>query len=302
MLKRSTTRSRTRTYHSKSIGEDCPAIYNDNFFQFVHMNLIIDRELVWFDLETTGLSVSKDRVIQLCMIKFFPQTESGAMREPIVKTKLINPGPEGIELMKLPNTAPHNIKWEQLVDKATFRQYSKGMRQFLGNADLGGHNILNFDIPMLREEFMRCGINDWPPEHCRFIDTYRIFSKLIPRTLAGAVSFFTNDKMNEHAHDAEYDIRMTIKVLEGMLDYSTEFGNTTEELHQYTNADADGIDWNGYLIMDSKSQIVFNFGKHKGKRVIDHPDYCKWVMTHDYPADTKQALIKIFKLHNREIQ
>lgn len=266
------------------------------------MDLVIDKELIWFDLETTGLSVSKDRVIQLSMIKFFPAPKgSNVCPEPVVKTRLINPTPEGIEQMKKPNTAPHNIKWQDLKKAPTLKNISKQLRAFLGDADLGGHNIRKFDIPMLREEFIRIGINDWPGPNVRLIDTMALFTKLVPRSLSGSVSFFTNEQMNENAHDAEYDVRMTMKVLDGMLKWSPNLGNTTEELHVYSKPDVQGVDWNGHLVLDSKSDIVFARGKHKGEKIVDHPGYCKWMMANNFTQDTKEAIVNTFKLYQRQL-
>lgn len=285
-----------------SIGLECHAIYSDNFFEFVNMDLVINKELVMFDVETTGLSISKDFIIQITMIKFFPGKQGAKTAPaPVVKTRLINPTPEGIELMKKPNTAPHNIKWQDLVKEPTFKQIAKGMRQFLGNADLGGHNIRRFDIPMLREHFMRCGIIDWPGPNVRLVDTLALFQKLVPRNLVGAVAFFTSEQMNENAHDSEYDTRMTIKVLDGMLKWAPNLGHTTEELHQYSKPDVQGVDWNGHLILDSKSEIVFAKGRHKGAPIIDHPGYCKWMLVNDFPQDTKEAILNTYRLHKRKL-
>ena len=265
------------------------------------MDLIIDKEIVFFDVETTGLSISKDRIIQISMIKMFPSPSGKQAKPPVVKTRLINPTEEGIYLMQRPNTAPHNINWQDLLKQPTFSQLAKSMRQFLGEADLGGHNIRNFDIPMLKEEFMRCGINDWPGPNVRLIDTFLLFTKLVPRSLEGAVRFFTNEQMNENAHDAEYDITMTMKVLDGMLNYAPDLGSTTEELHDFSKPDRQAVDWSGQLVFDSKTQVVFARGKHKGKRIIDHPGYCKWMLLEDFPQDTKLKIKETFRLHKKQL-
>ena len=285
----------------KAIGIDGHAIYSNTFFNFISMDLVIDKELVFFDIETTGLSIAKDRIIQIAMIKFFPSPKgSNVGPKPIMKKRLVNPTEEGIYLMQQPNTAPHNIKWQDLEAEPTFKKIAKSMRSFLGKADLGGHNIRNFDIPMLREEFLRCGISDWPDPNARLVDTFMLFTKLIPRSLSGAVSFFTNQNMNENAHDAEYDINMTVQVLDGMLNYAPGMGNTTEELHDFAKPDAKAVDWSGVLVVDSKSDVVFARGKHKGKRVVDHPGYCKYIMANPYSQDTKNAIIETFKIYKRD--
>lgn len=284
------------------IGQDPPAVYSDNFFYFVTMDLVIDKELVFFDLETTGLSITKDRIIQICMVKFFPaQPGSNITPDPVVKTRLINPGPEGIALMKQPNTAPHNIKWEDLLKQPTLKNISKQMRAFLGEADLAGHNIRRFDIPFLREEFLRIGISDWPGPNVRILDTLSMFSRLVPRNLAGAVRFFTNKEMNHNAHDAEYDVRMNIEVLEGMMKWSPDLGHTTEELHQFAKPDLDSVDWAGHFVVDSKSDIVFARGNNKGARIVDHPGYCKWMLANSFPEDTKIAITETFRMYKRNL-
>lgn len=267
------------------------------------MDIKIERPLVFFDLETTGLSVSEDRICQLSITKIMPQTKHGKGEDPIVRTRLINPG----KFIPEDATAIHGISNEDVADEPTFEQFAKDLYEaFFKGADIGGHNILKFDIPMLREHFLRCNI-DWPNQDTRFVDTYSIASKVFPKKLELLYEFFTGNKA-EDAHDAEYDNMMSIEVLSAMVknprNYQVnpamklEYPETVEELHELSIPTEEYVDYARKIIINpSTGDYEFNFGKHKGKKITSQRNYCKWILAQpDFTEDTKRAILNIFQV------
>lgn len=245
--------------------------------------LALKRPIVFFDLETTGTDPAKDRIIELAFIRLNPD----GTRESFVKR--INPG------MPIPagSTAIHGISDDDVKDCQTFKQIGHQLHDWIKNCDLGGYNSSKFDIPLLVEEFLRAGIHvDFTERH--MIDVQQIFFKMEARTLSAAYSFYCNKKM-ENAHSAEADILATIEVLEAQLDRYTDLGTEVKSLHDFTSGDP-FVDYARRIVMKD-GHPVFNFGKHKGKRVEDifnsEPQYYDWMMQADFSLHTKQKISEI---------
>jgi len=261
------------------------------------MELNLKRPLAFFDIESTGLNVSKDRIIELCIIKVNP---NGSQE---TKTWLLNPGyPISEESESI-----HGISKEMVADKPTFKQVAKEIYRFLQNCDLAGYNSIRFDIPMLVEEFLRADI-DFEVKNRRFIDVQNIFMKMEPRTLKAAYRFFLQKEL-ENAHSAEADVMATYEVLKAQLDRYKEKKITDKEgnVIQPIKNDMDALaefsnhhrnaDLNGQIIYNKRGEEIFNFGKHKGKTVEEvfrkEPAYYDWMQRADFPLYTKKLLTRI---------
>ena len=228
------------------------------------MKLQLEKDIIFFDIESTGLNVLRDRIVQLAMMKY-----SKGKVQPEELNMLINPGiPISEEAMNV-----HGITPADVANKPTFAQVADKIRDFVGDADLAGYNSNRFDIPLLMEEFARVGI-ELDMKGRRQIDVQRIFYKMEPRTLAAAYRFFCNGKI-ENAHDAMEDVRATVAVLDGQLskyegkDLIPEEGdiienpvrNDVQQLHDFTN-DLRVLDATQRLKYDHNGIVVFNFGKY----------------------------------------
>jgi DNA polymerase-3 subunit epsilon len=260
------------------------------------MKLNLKIPLCFFDLETTGINVSQDRIIEIAMIKLMPNGET------IRKSNLINPTiPISAE-----STAIHGITNEDVAGKPTFKEVAKEYIKFLEGADLAGFNILKFDMPMLVEEFLRAEL-DFDYSRKKIIDAQRIFHMMEKRTLAAALQFYCG-KALEGAHSAEADTQATMDVLVAQVErYENKavtdnlgkkvgtITNSADTLSQLTAADL--VDLAGRMIKNAQGEAVFNFGKHKGKPVLkvfkDEPAYYDWMMNGDFALDTKRWLTKI---------
>ena len=281
------------------------------------MKLNLNKPLVVFDLETTGLDLVKDRIIQISYIKVTPdgKEERG--------DHLINPECEILPII----TQLTGISNEDVKDKPTFKQLAKTLAETFMGCDFAGFNSNNFDIPLLAEEFLRAGI-DFDFSKCRMIDACTIFRKMERRNLAAAYKFYCGRKMEEdfEAHRADQDTEATYRVLMGQLDYYTEekqrelgedpegrvLQNDMDCLAQFSKANnnvdfAGRIIWGeakdakGNTIVDAEGNPVmteyFNFGKHKGKTVAEvlrfDPGYYAWILAGDFTYNTKQVLTRI---------
>jgi DNA polymerase-3 subunit epsilon len=265
------------------------------------MNFNLSRDLVFFDVETTGLNVLRDRILQIALIKY-PKDGSA----PKELEMLINPAvPISEEAM-----AVHGITPKDLANKPTFDKVAQKLFDFIGNADLAGYNAARFDIPMLMEEFARVGI-EFEVNRRRIIDVQRIFYKMEPRTLKAALKFYCQKDLAD-AHDALADVRATIDVFKGQLAYYAgknlvdENGNLVEEpikndmqvLHDFTN-DLKLVDVTQKLKYDHNGVIVFNFGKHVGQPVAEvlskDKQYYHWILEKEFSAQVKQTIKKLVK-------
>lgn len=249
-------------------------------------SLLLKRPLAVIDLETTGTNVASDRIIEIAIIKVFPDKTTQS------KVKRINPG------MPIPagSTAIHGIKDEDVKDAPTFKQAAHELKQFMDNCDLAGYNSNRFDIPLLVEEFLRADI-EFDVSKRKFVDVQRIFHLMEKRTLGAAYKFYC-DKLLENAHSAEADALATYEILEAQLGRYEQLQEDIDSLADFTKEE-DYIDFARRLMMQG-GQEVFNFGKYKGRPVRDvlkaEPQYYDWMMKADFPLNTKQKLTEIF--HN----
>jgi DNA polymerase-3 subunit epsilon len=251
------------------------------------MKLNLQNPIIFFDLETTGVDVAKDRIVELCYIKVFPNgnEESKAMR--------LNPG------MPIPPKASevHGIYDADVVDCPTFKEIAPELFRTFQGCDLAGFNSNKFDIPLLCEEFMRQGM-DFDVSKRKCIDVQNIYHKLERRTLVAAYKYYC-EKDLENAHSALADTRATLEVLEAQLDrYPSDLKNDVDFLAEYSKMN-NNVDFAGRIIRNEKGVEVFNFGKHKGKPVVDvllrlDPSYYAWMMQGDFAPNTKQVLTKLY--------
>jgi len=263
------------------------------------MNFNLSKDLIFFDVETTGLNVLKDRILQIAIIKY-KKNEA----EPSELKMLINPGiPISEESMKIHGITPADVK-----NKPIFPQVAQEIFDFIGDADLAGYNSNRFDIPMLMEEFHRAGF-DFDIEKRRLIDVQRLFYKMEPRTLKAAYKFYCNLEL-EDAHDALIDVKATVDVFKGQLekykeqDYFDNDGNKTEKpvkndiqaIHDFTN-DLKLIDVTQRLKYNDKGEIAFNFGKYINETVLDvlkkDKQYANWILDKDFSIQVKKTIRKI---------
>jgi len=248
------------------------------------MSLNLSRPLVFFDLETTGISTSKDRIIEIYLIKLMPDGSENHLHE------FYNPG------IPIPEeaTAIHGITNEDVKDKPKFMDKAHQLVSFFENTDFAGFNSNKFDVPLLVEEFYRAGV-EFDLENRKFVDAMRIFHAKEPRNLAAAFKFYCNLDL-ENAHSAKYDTIATFEILKAQLERYTDLDNTVEGLHKMSLQN-DQVDLAGRIIYNEKKQEVFNFGKHKGKLVKEvfkkEPSYYDWMVQSDFPANTKNVLTKI---------
>jgi DNA polymerase III subunit epsilon len=272
------------------------------------MKLNLTRPLAFFDLETTGIKVSTDRIVEICIVRV---AIDGSTK---TKTLRINPG------MPIPPevTAIHGITDEDIKDAPKFAEVARELLQFLENCDLAGFNSNHFDIPLLAEEFYRAGI-DFDLKGRRFIDIQNIFHKMEPRNLKAAYKFYCGKELI-NAHSAEADTMATYEILLCQLDryqdvniqdrkgnIVTPVVNDVKALSEFSYASRN-VDLIGHIIFNDKNVEVFNFGKHKGKSVgqvfRDEPSYYDWIMKSDFPQSTKKVVtvIKLRGFNNDSVK
>ena len=248
------------------------------------MQLNLKNPLVFFDLETTGIDIAKDRIVEISMVKVMPNGQE------IVKTRRINPG------MPIPPeaTAIHGITDEDVKDCPKFKEIAKSLAAQIEGCDLAGFNSNRFDIPMLAEEFLRAGV-DVDLNRRKFIDVQTIFHKMEQRNLTAAYKFYCNKDL-ANAHSAEADTMATYEVLKAQLDRYPELENDVNFLSKYSSF-TNNVDFAGRMVYNEKGQEVINFGKYKG-RVVEEvlksdPSYYAWIMNGDFPLNTKKMLTEI---------
>ena len=247
--------------------------------------LQLTRPIAFIDLETTGVNLSNDRIVELAIVKIMPDGSR------ITKRRLVNPQ------MLIPQVTSdiHGITDEMVKDAPTFKQMSNEIRQFLENCDLGGYNSNRFDIPMLMEEFLRAGV-DVDLSDRRMVDVQHIFYTMQPRTLAAAYQFFCEKELVD-AHSAEADINATIEVLDAQLKKYGKLGTTVDSVLSVIGEDKI-VDYARRFSFDAKGNEVFNFGKYKGMPVADvlkkEPQYYDWMMKGEFPMHTKKKLTELF--------
>lgn len=260
------------------------------------MKLNLRNPLCFFDLETTGINIIQDRIIEIAVIKMMPDGEL------IRKSNVLNP-----TIPILPeSSAIHGLTNEDVKDKPTFKEVAKEYARFFEGADLAGFNIIKFDIPMLVEEFLRAGV-EFEYSRKKIIDAQKIFHLMEKRTLAAAYRFYVNKDI-ENSHTAEADTQATMEVLlaqveryegldvtDGLNRKIGEVRNDMDALSKITATDL--VDLGGRMVMNDKGQEVFNFGKHKNKIVTEvlkiEPSYYEWIMNGEFSLDTKRKLTEI---------
>ena len=256
------------------------------------MSLELTRPICFFDLETTGTNVAKDRVVEISIFKVYPNGNKES------KTWLVNPE------MEIPPevVAVHGISNERVVNEPTFQELSKEIYQMIKDSDLAGFNSDRFDIPLLAEEMLRADI-DFDMKNRVSVDVQTIFHKMEKRTLGAAYKFYC-DKDLEDAHSAEADTMATYEVLLAQLDRYPELETNVKKLSEFTTR-RKFIDFAGFIIQDKDGEAAFSFGKHKGKKVEsvleEEPGYFGWILNADFPLYTKKVLtqIKLSKLNNK---
>jgi DNA polymerase-3 subunit epsilon len=261
------------------------------------MELTLTRPIAFFDLETTGIKIATDRIVEICIHRI--NTDGST------KTKTLRINPE----VPIPPevTAIHGITDEDVKDAPRFREVAHDLAHFLENCDLAGFNSNHFDIPLLVEEFLRAGI-DFELKGRRFVDIQNIFHKMEPRNLHAAYKFYC-DKELVNAHSAEADTIATFEILKAQLDrykeveFKDKKGNVTHPVvndvkalsdFSYTSKSADLV---GQIVFNDKNEEIFNFGKHKGKLVSEvfknEPSYYDWIMKSEFALSTKKVVTSI---------
>jgi len=248
------------------------------------MQLNLNKPICFFDLETTGISITCDKIVEISILKVFPNGKEEK------KTWLVNP-----EIPIPPqSTAIHGISNEKVANAPTFKMLAKEINSWIVDADLGGFNSNRFDIPILAEEMLRAGM-DFDMKNRQSIDVQTIFHKMEQRTLAAAYKFYC-DKNLENAHSAEADTIATYEVLKAQLDRYEALENNTKFLAQFSTRQK-FADFAGFIRFDEDGEECFSFGKHKGKKVteilIKEPGYFGWLLDADFPLFTKKVLTAI---------
>ncbi|MBP2691276.1 MAG: 3'-5' exonuclease [Muribaculaceae bacterium] len=248
------------------------------------MKLKLRRPLVFFDLETTGVNILKDRIVEISIVKLMPDGSE------MVKTRRVNPE------MPIPAeaTAVHHITDEDVASEPTFRQIAKSLAQLFVGCDIAGFNSNRFDIPLLDQEFQRANVDfDFGKAH--FIDVQTIFHKKEPRTLVAAYRFYCGKNL-EDAHSAAADTMATCEVLKAQLERYDDLPCDVEALSEFASQNRN-VDFVGRLIYDDQKREVINFGKYKGRIAEEvlrtDPGYYNWIMQGDFTKNTKDAFTRI---------
>lgn len=255
------------------------------------MELNLKRPVCFFDLETTGINISKDRIVEISILKVFP---NGTQES---KTWLVNPE------MRIPEEtiAIHGITNEKVANEPTFKQIASKVNEMIKGCDLGGFNSNRFDIPLLAEELLRVGL-DFDMKSSVAIDVQTIFHKMEKRTLSAAYKFYC-DKSLDDAHSAEADTLATYEVLKAQLDRYPELENDMKFLADFS-ARKQFADFAGFIAYNKDGKEIFSFGKHKGKLVEmvmdEEPGYFGWLQNADFPLYTKKVLtaIRLRRMNN----
>jgi DNA polymerase III subunit epsilon len=256
------------------------------------MNLKLSKPICFFDLETTGINISKDRIVEISILKIFPDGKEER------KTWLVNPE------MQIPKEviAIHGITNEKVAKEPIFKELAKEINNMIKDSDLGGFNSNRFDIPLLAEEMLRADL-DFDMKNRVSVDVQTIFHKMEQRTLIAAYKFYC-DKNLENAHSAEADTFATYEVLKAQLSKYEDLENDTKFLADFSSRKK-FADFAGFITYNKDEEECFSFGKHKNKRVLDvleqEPGYFGWLLNADFPLYTKKVLtaIKLRAFNNK---
>jgi DNA polymerase-3 subunit epsilon len=261
------------------------------------MQIKLNKPLIFLDIEATGLSIGSDRIVELSLVKLFPDGSTE------IRTDRVNPE------MPIPDVVSkiHGIYDEHVAASPTFKELAPALLQFIGNADMAGYNSNKFDIPILAEEFLRAGF-DFDLENRKLVDVQNIFHYMEPRNLNAAYKFYCNKPL-VNGHSAEADAIATFEIFKAQLqmyegrEVEDEKGNKTipvvndiaklSELSARTR----NVDLAGRIVLNAKGEEVFSFGKHKDKTVTEvftrEPSYYSWIMNGDFPLYTKKVVTRI---------
>ncbi len=250
------------------------------------MKLNLRRPIVFFDLETTGINILHDRIVEISVVKVMP----GKEEEPMVKTRRINPE------MPIPAEASaiHHIYDADVADAPTFRQIAHSLADWISGCDIAGFNSNRFDIPLLDEEFTRAGV-DFDFHRANFVDVQTIFHKMEPRDLTAAYRFYCGKKL-EGAHGAAADTMATYEVFLSQLERYDSLPSDVASLARFSSQNRN-VDLAGRLVYDDKDREVINFGKYRGRLAAEvlqqDPGYYGWIQKGDFASDTKRAFTRI---------
>lgn len=248
------------------------------------MKLNLKKPIVFFDLETTGIDIANDRIVEISLLKIHPNGKEES------KTMRVNPD------MPIPKQATdiHGITDEDVKDAPKFNEVGKTIANFLEGCDIAGYNSNKFDIPLLAEEFLRVDI-DFDLKKLRFIDVQVIFHKMEQRTLSAAYKFYCEKDLN-NAHSAEADTMATYEILQAQIDRYKDLDNDMDALSKFSSQ-TNNADFAGRIVYNDKGQEVFNFGKYKGQTVESVLDkdsgYFGWMINGEFPLYTKKVLTAI---------
>ena len=248
------------------------------------MELDLKKPIVFFDLETTGIDVANDRIVEISLMKIFTDGKEE------IKTMRINP-----EMPIPPHvTEIHGISDDDVKDEPTFKIVAKDVVKFIEGCDLAGYNSNKFDIPLLAEEFLRVDLDVDLKKH-RLIDVQVIFHKMEQRTLSAAYKFYCKKDL-DNAHSAEADTIATYEILKAQIDRYTDLNNDMEELSKFSSHNKNA-DFAGRIVFNDKDEEVFNFGKYKGQTVESvlekDQGYFSWMLNSNFPLYTKKVLTAI---------
>lgn len=261
------------------------------------MELKLKRPIAFLDLETTGIKVATDRIVEISIVKIHPDGKKE------IKTRRVNPEmPIPVETSEI-----HGIYDEDVKDEPNFKALAKSLDAFLKNCDLAGYNSNRFDIPLLAEEFLRAGV-DFDVENRYLVDVQNVFHKMEQRTLVAAYKFYCQKDL-VNAHSAEADTIATFEIMEAMLDkyegveftdkkgnVSTPVVNDVKALSEFSTVNRN-VDLIGHIVLNDNDEEIINFGKHKGRLVADvfktEPSYYDWMMRGQFPEYTKKVITKL---------
>jgi DNA polymerase-3 subunit epsilon len=269
------------------------------------MLLNLEKPIVFFDLETTGVNVGTDHIVEICLLKVNPDQTTEQL---VHRVRPVDTDGNTIHIPEF-TTAIHGISDADVADKPSFTQLAPEIASFIGDADLAGYNSNKFDVPLLVEEFLRAGLK-FDLKSRRLIDVQNIFHKMEQRTLKAAYRFYCGKNL-DHAHSADADTMATYEVLMAQLDryqdseYTAPDGsvskpivNNIEQLSQFT-CNSQWADLVGHIGYDKQHREIFNFGKHKGKTLESvfnvEPAYYDWMMKADFPLSTKECITEVWK-------
>lgn len=258
-----------------------------NIFNEIAMNLNITRPLIVLDVETTGINIATDRIVEIALVKVFPDGKQQ------IKRKILNPQ----IAISAESTAIHGITNEMVKDAPSFKDVANELKQFMENTDFVGYNSNSFDIPILLEEFYRAGL-DYNIDDKKMVDVQKIFHKMHPRDLTAAYKLYCKKDL-EGAHGAEADAKATFEVLDSQVIAHPELGNSVETIIAFLG-EKPIVDISRRIVLKDAIE-TFNFGKYKGKPVAEvfktEPQYYDWMMKSDFSVHTKRKITEIFNKH-----